>query len=170
MTIHYKTGDLFANIKPWDVLLHVVNNIDRMGSGFVVPLMKHYPDVPKAYHWWPKRGKMQKPEDMKSYEVGHANELGSIQIVTCVLDDGEPIWVVNMVAQDGVVCPANPHPLNYSALKRCLEHVRDNLGYDRSRHIGPKFGAGLAGGQWDLIAEIIKETLYDRDLTIYTLE
>lgn len=93
--------------------------------------------------------------------------LGGVQ----VLELGEGLYLGNMLAQQGIrgrtpqfssdECGSDTRqgnfPLRYSALKRCLENVvveckRRGIS---SVHM-PRIGAGLGGGDWDYIREIIK--------------
>ncbi len=54
--------------------------------------------------------------------------------------------------------------VDYDAVKNCMKWVKANCSGQR---IGlPKIGAGLAGGDWDTIAQIIDEELADEDVTL----
>ena len=69
--------------------------------------------------------------------------------------------------------------LDYAALRRALKAMSKNImrsctnqGVYDSLKIGlPKLGAGLAGGDWEIISTIIEEELCSRglDVTIYVL-
>ena len=55
-------------------------------------------------------------------------------------------------------------PLSYEALTLCMKKMNVLFA---GKHIGlPKIGAGLAGGDWDLIKEIIQRELKDCKVTI----
>jgi len=55
-------------------------------------------------------------------------------------------------------------PLDYEALTLCLRKI--NWVFS-GKHIGlPKIGAGLAGGDWEQIKQIIKNELNDCDVTV----
>jgi O-acetyl-ADP-ribose deacetylase (regulator of RNase III) len=125
------------------LILHICNNIGAWGAGFVLALSRRWPEPEREYRAW------------------HASDrdfgLGRIQQVQ-VEDD---IWVVNMVAQHGIRSPTNPKPIQYFELKKCLQRVAGFASkYGVSVHM-PRIGCGLAGGDWKVIEEIIKETLID---------
>jgi hypothetical protein len=51
-----------------------------------------------------------------------------------------------------------------------METVKDfgkRMGYTL---VAPKIGAGLAGGDWKIIKEILEGVFFDYDLTVYYLE
>jgi O-acetyl-ADP-ribose deacetylase (regulator of RNase III) len=143
--MNYINGDLFDHVPADDqeivIIAHVCNNIGAWGAGFVVPLGRNYPQARDAYLMMTER------------------TLGEVLFAP---DKGQVI-VANMIAQDGVgpkfegdkMIP----PIRYSALKTCMEHVRDmakELGKTKTVRIAcPMFGAGLAGGDWDTIATMI---------------
>jgi len=54
--------------------------------------------------------------------------------------------------------------LDYNALTLCLRKINHKFS---GHKIGlPKIGAGLAGGDWDIIKTIIERELKDMDVTI----
>lgn len=149
----YITGDLFTLLPEGRpiILPHVVNNIQRMGSGFVVPLITKWPQVKEEY--------MALPELV----------LGNVQYVA--VSESPRISVANMVAQNGVVGPTNPKPIKYSALIDCMRNVAfESLNWPKDTIIcAPQFGAGLAGGNWDLIEELINEIWKKNEVVVYKL-
>jgi len=164
MPITYINGNLFEYIQPGDNLIHCCNNLGVMGSGFVVPLMAHFPGIREQYQ-------------KESLELGHCQFIrfygdpdkhGCYEIVTNGSYNPGMVTVVNMIAQNGVVGQNNPHPLDYIALKNCLNYISDNTSKNR-RIVGPKFGAGLAGGDWHKIALIIEDVLGYREVVIYVV-
>jgi len=55
-------------------------------------------------------------------------------------------------------------PLDYEALTLCLRKINKIF---KGKHIGlPQIGAGLAGGDWEIIKNIIQKELKDCDTTI----
>ena len=55
-------------------------------------------------------------------------------------------------------------PLDYEALTLCMRKINHQF---KGKHIGmPKIGAGLAGGDWERIKEIIKTELIDCKVTV----
>lgn len=165
--ITYIKGDLFALLPDTDtpkLIPHVVNNIGRMGSGFVIPLCQKWPRVKEAYEAWHE-------DDMQDGHEYIQFSLGNIQSV--IVRHDPPITVVNMIAQSGVVGPNNPKPIKYAALVKCMTEVAAlALELPRSEIHAPKFGSGLAQGNWDFIVELIEECWIAKGIpvTIYSLE
>jgi O-acetyl-ADP-ribose deacetylase (regulator of RNase III) len=78
------------------------------------------------------------------------------------------VRVATMVAQRGYGQSAAPR-IRYAALKQCLELVSAYAReHDASVHM-PRIGAGQAGGRWEIIRELIEETLTRRGIgvTVY---
>ena len=79
-----------------------------------------------------------------------------------------------MIAQNGTISPKNPRPLNYGALAFCMTDVRqycnslkDNIEYGKVEIHAPKFGSGLAGGDWFFIQELMLDIWKNLDTFIY---
>lgn len=150
--LRYVLGDLFEAINYESpmakFIVHIVNDSYRMGSGFVVPLNKKWPETRSLY--------MSDPN----------LKLGNTQFIQ-VMDN---VWVCNMIAQHGTVSADNPKPIKYAALANCMRTIAEVC----HRHIepeivGPLFGSNLAGGNWDFIEELIQEIWSNIDVTIYKL-
>lgn len=134
------------------IIAHVCNNRGGWGKGFVLALNEAFGDAPKDTY---KRA---------------CHDLGTISVVS-VADD---LFVCNMVAQDGYWDPdTNPVPLSYPALSQCLVELALTAGtLGASIHM-PKIGTGLAGGDWNIVENIIDVFLTDgsnpADVFVYTL-
>lgn len=138
--IEYKVIDLFEHLTTLDSQVfvpHVCNDKGAMGSGFVVPLLKHFPKVYDAY--------IDAPMVQKT-----------VSWAFC----GERVVVCNMVAQT----LGGKRPLNYISLAVCMDQVREymenvqKLGSHKPVEIvAPLFGAGLAGGSWEIIRQLIDD-------------
>ena len=167
MKINYVKGDMFPLLTNVDHLImvpHVVNDAGRFGSGFAAAVMKHCPIVRERYMAWDANS--ERPE------VDGGRVLGNVQYVVA-----KPNLVfANMVGQHGTVAKTNPKPIKYLALAIAMQKVA--IAYKNSRFglpfefICPKFGAGLAQGNWDFIEELIEEIWTGRGIavTVYYLE
>jgi hypothetical protein len=148
--IYYQDGDalkiaeLYRDQKV--IIPHIVNNIDKFGSGFAKALMNKWPNVKKEYHM------------LKEYQV-----LGEILAV----DVSENIKVINMCAQNGVISVVNKTPIHYHALEICLEKIQKQ--YPSELIVCPKFGSGLAGGNWNTIVSLINK-YWNRPVVVCSLE
>lgn len=143
--IKYVKGDATEPIgNGKKIIVHICNDIGGWGRGFVLALSKKWKEPEKCYR--------------ESYRK---LSLGDIQYVKVE----EDITVCNMVAQHGCYPQKDLEtgeilpPIRYNALKECLIKVaifaKDN---GCSVHM-PKIGAGLAGGDWRIIEDIINNTL-----------
>jgi len=152
--INYVVGDATCTIKKPSVIVHVCNNKGKWGAGFVLAIS----------------GKWKKPE--QAYRTMGEYNLGEIDIVYV----NETTLVINMIAQNGFKSKMNPIPLKYTALKSCLLKVAAYLREENPKNKKPysihmpRIGCGLAGGSWDKVEEIIKETLSEFDVYVYDLK
>jgi len=166
--IKYVTGNLFELIKPETsiVIPHICNDSGGWGAGFVMALSKQWPptmlkDSPewKYRQWFDSR-------DSHFTKYDNPFSLDSVQDVTPT----DYIVVANMIAQHGTRSAENPKPIKYAALVQCMIKVADMCRDYREIH-APKFGSGLAGGNWAFIEELIEELWCSRGIpvTIYEL-
>jgi len=162
--MRYKTGDLFQDIdnliKGQTVLLipHVCNNVHKWGAGFVVPLGKRFPESVAAF--------FQKKDD----------KLGVVQFVK---DENLPIIICNMYAQKGLVEQnlgggKKSIPLQYLDLQACMfqvkQYAEEIAQNGKSVQIAcPKFGSGLAMGDWSIIENMIMRIWNNISVTVYSL-
>jgi len=161
--IIHVNGDLFDYIQEAKyrdvptVIPHICNNIGAWGSGFVVPLGEHFPIAKKVY--------------LAKHNGIIGLRLGEVQFP--LVD--ENIYVANMIAQDGISSRStgdrsrvNAKPIRYAALCDCLEQI--NKQFKGADIHAPKFGSGLAGGNWEFIEELIDEILVDvRSICVFSL-
>lgn len=142
------------------IIPHVCNNINVFDGGFAAAVAKHYPLV------------------KENYLINTNNKLGHTQFVTAAKNQeyGHELIFANMIAQHGLRSKKNNRPLNYTALAYCMstikvfirEYKKKNENANIEIH-APKFGSGLAGGDWKFISELIKDTWTDLNVYIYTL-
>jgi O-acetyl-ADP-ribose deacetylase (regulator of RNase III) len=151
--IRYLKGDATYPENPLDeniIIPHICNNIGAWGAGFVVALSKRW----------------EQPEALYRALI-HDLQLGDTQFVQ--VEDN--IIVANMIAQNNIISNTskdNP-PIDYKALKTCLKTVNDLAKKTNSVLHMPKIGSGLAGGNWDVIEDIIKNTI-EVDGYVYLFE
>jgi hypothetical protein len=111
-----------------------------MVAGFAKQLATRYPRVLQA--------------DKVAFDNGVA-KLGNVSVANINVSSTKTVIVVNMYTQDGY--GRDSQQCDYRAIKQALKEVA--LSY-RNKRIGmPLFSAGLAGGNWGTIAEIISDTL-----------
>jgi hypothetical protein len=184
--IKYVKGNLFE-LLPQDncskIIPHVCNDIGGWGSGFVVPLGKKWPHAEASYREWHSRGFTCSPVGLsKDLAIeGYIRPvvsfmLGEVQFVQVEqLPESGMIEVANMIGQHETIA-TNPKPIRYAALAKAMwlvdwraKQLKSETSPPAEIHC-PKFGSGLAGGNWEFIEELIKEIWADLSVTIYYID
>jgi O-acetyl-ADP-ribose deacetylase (regulator of RNase III) len=164
-------GDLIklALQAKFDVIAHGCNCLSNMGAGL-------------APHMAIIFGCDRFPMENQGANI---NKLGCIDYRTFILGKGG-IWDANLdenVHNDPTLIVVNAYtqhrygrnhadgdkkPLDYEALTLCMRKMNTVFS---GKHIGlPKIGAGLAGGDWNKIKNIIKTELKDCKVTVVILK
>jgi O-acetyl-ADP-ribose deacetylase (regulator of RNase III) len=144
-------GDLIklAKAGEFDVIVHGCNCFCTMGKGIAKAIKAAFP---AAY------------EADRATEKGDRGKLGTCSIATCEVN-GATCTVVNAYTQFN--WRGRGVKADYDAIRSCMRWVAEHLSGNR---IGlPKIGAGLAGGDWALVEQIIDDELGDEDVTLVTL-
>ena len=141
------------------IVPHVCNNVNAFGAGFADAISKQFPVVKTNFHL-----------------LGKTAKLGQTQFVTAMVDPTykHELIFANMIAQNGLINPNNTRPLIYAALTYCMNEVRQyykkilNKNDEQNIEIHcPKFGSGLAGGDWKFIECLINDIWYDCQTYVY---
>ena len=144
-------------------LPHVCNNIDLFDAGFAAQIAKQYPSVKMDYHLLGK--------SFLSTNLGYS------QIIK-VFEEPKyrhKLFIVNMIAQNGIRSHHNNRPLNYFALGQCMykvsQYIHNNTGFasktEKIQIHCPRFGSGLAGGNWNFISDLINDVWGRFHVTVY---
>ena len=150
-----RDGDLIKLAKEghFDVITHGCNCFCQMGAGIA-------PQMAKAF------GCDNYPLEAAKHR-GNKNKLGEIDYEWLIMNQNHELAVVNSYTQyhygrnhkDGVSAP-----IDYEALTLCMRKINHVF---KGKTIGlPKIGAGLAGGDWNRIKEIIETELNAMDVWI----
>jgi O-acetyl-ADP-ribose deacetylase (regulator of RNase III) len=136
--IKYIDGDLVKEAELFDVIAHCCNCFCTMGAGIAPQIKTKFPDAFAA--------------DCATVR-GDESKLGTISFSEATT----PI-VVNLYGQyDYTGRRHGEMDLDYDALRSALRAMKQEFS---GLLFGlPKIGAGLAGGDWDVIEGIIKEEL-----------
>ena len=140
-------GDLIELAKQgeFDTICHGCNCFCKMGAGIAKLIRVNFPE---AY------GVDQKTKK------GDYNKLG-----TCSVADCGSVIVVNAYTQFGYA--SFGRSVDYDAVRSCMKWIAETY---PDKKIGlPKMGAGLGGGNWDIIKHIMEEELDGMDVTIVSL-
>ena len=143
--IKYVEGDLVRDADQYEVIAHCCNCFCTMGAG-IAPQIKH--KFPEAY-----------AVDCATTS-GDQNKLGTITYT-----ENTTPTVVNLYGQfDYKGRQFGRMDLDYSALRSALAAMKAKFS---GKKIGMgRIGAGLAGGDWEIIERIIQEELNGEDVTI----
>lgn len=156
--IRYLQGDATRPVGPVSeskIIVHVCNDEGKWGKGFVLAVSKRWKVPELAYR--------------DAFSTTSVLALGDVQFVQV-----EPrLEVANLIGQHGITRRGQRvPPVRYEAIKKGLNTVAlhaKKLG--ASVHM-PRIGSGLAGGRWEDVEPIIKETLIDAGIatTVYDLD
>ena len=146
--INYVKGDLFESDA--EVIAHGCNCRNGFGSGVAGIMARKYPKAKHSFH-------------EKYDEDGW--KLGDVQFVRVW---GKQEYVANCATQ-GAYLPRGVCHVDYDAVRTCMEKVKEFAKSKSLRVAMPKIGAGLAGGDWDVIEKILEEVFVDYEVTVYYL-
>lgn len=136
------------------IIAHVVNDKAMIwGKGFAGAVRRKWPHAQKDYANWILSNRPQ-------------FRAGNVRFAT--LEDS--IELASLVAQHGYGPSLFPR-IQYSALESCLQIVGSHAKLTgASIHI-PRIGCGEAGGDWNIVSELIDQTLCRDDIqvTVYDL-
>lgn len=143
------------------IIPHVCNNQDLFEAGFAKAVAEEYPQVKTNYHLLGKKFLESHP--------------GYVQFLTVEYEPeySHSLIIANMIAQDGV--RPNRHKtrlLNYAYLVKSMIEVKKYTltKFNPENRIEihcPKFGSGIAGGNWNFIEELTKDIWNNCRVVIY---
>lgn len=150
-SIRYQEGDATKpGGKGEKIIAHILNDKTPNwgGGGFAVSLKNRYPNAQSEYKRW---------------ALGNREEfrLGG----NCLVRVSDDLDIFNMVAQHGFGESTTPR-IRYSALKDCLEKLASVAIEKKASIHMPRIGVGNAGGRWNVVEEMINETLIDQGLSV----
>lgn len=151
--ITYLKGDATSPlIEGHKIIIHCCNDLGGWGRGFVLALSKKWKEPEAEYKKW-SNGKL----NYKPFQ------LGQVQFVKVEKD----IVVANMIGQHGLGVHNGIPPIRYDAIDECLKKVAEIALKYKASICAPRFGAGLAKGDWNRIEQLIIENLCEKDIDVY---
>jgi O-acetyl-ADP-ribose deacetylase (regulator of RNase III) len=155
-SINYVVGDATNPVTPGNrIIAHCCNDAGYWNAGFVRALSARYHQPESAYRRWAQT----------NAPVPFA--LGQVLFVK--VKSG--LCVANIIGQHGIRSNSNRRPIRYDALQQGLARVCQlALDHEATVHM-PRLGAGLAGGDWAIVAGVIDQELcaYGVNVTVYDL-
>merc|ERR1712039_164091 len=155
--VHYVTGDASKAQygKGKKVIAHVCNDQGRWGKGFVMSITDTWGKHPgKLYRKWHKDGA----------EAEFA--LGRVQLITLT----DLLSLANIIGQNGIKTGSKGPPVRYDAIEHGLDAVCSMAARDGASLHMPRIGAGLAGGEWEKIQQILEAMIKRYSVSIYVYE
>jgi len=135
-------GNIFDHVDKLDVIVHGCNCFATMGAGIAAQIARLYPE---AY--------IVDSKDPRTPE----QKLGGISFTK----NTTPI-IINAYTQFRL-----GRDLKYNALENTMHLI--SLNFHDLRIGMPMIGAGIAGGDWEIIEKIISKELVGMDVTIFKL-
>lgn len=155
-------GDLIQMAKngEFDVITHGCNAFNTMGGGIAKTIKAEFPE---AYQI-----------DCQTRK-GDYRKLGTISTATFQINDKTDfLTVVNSYTQFKYWKDKNDDPMeplvDYDAVRKCFKAIKKQYGGQNLKFGIPKIGAGLALGDWGVIAKIIDEEMEGEDVTLVIFE
>lgn len=141
MKIEYLKGDVIQLAREHSIkyIAHGVNCQGVMGSGVAKVLKDEFPEIYVAFL-----------EIFKQVKGDAKQLIGTVQDVECL--DGQQ-HVLNCFTQKFFGNDGKRY-LSYDALAACMQAINNML---TEKVIMPKIGSHLAGGNWNIIEQIIQE-------------
>lgn len=141
-------GDIitFAEEGEFDIIVHGCNLHGVMGAGVARQIADKYPEALIA-----DRASLHLPE-----------RLGAYTFVPVQSPQGHRFIIVNGYTQRNH--GTDRRQVDYDAVTSVFQLVRANFGEHRIAY--PRIGAGLAGGDWNILKGIIDTTLDGTDHTL----
>lgn len=152
--MEYRTvfGNLFEFMKPGDACLHGCNNLGVMGSGIALEVKTRFPGAFTVYR--------------NKYDL-HGLELGEI----IPYFDKTGVIIINAVTQNFYGKDGKRY-VKYDAVAECCRQIREGfkvmLEPPKTLYF-PLIGAGLGGGSWPVISEILKDEFKGMEGTDFVL-
>lgn len=147
-TMNIVQGDLIelALQGEFEVIVHGCNCFCAMGAGIAKAIKSEFPEAYAA--------------DLET-QKGDKDKLGNFSIAT-VSRNGHEITIVNAYSQFD--WRGNGNKADYEAIKSIFSLIKKKYS---GKKIGyPLIGAGLAGGNWEIISQIIEKALINENHTL----
>ncbi len=153
MKIKYVEGNIFnTKIK---TIVHGCNAQGAYGAGFAEAIRI---DFPEAYHAY-----------MNKYKANGKLVLGSIIIAPCgEAGTDEFKIIINAITQE-YYGRDHKRYVSYNAIADAMSRINLIAKLGLKEVAMPKIGAGLAGGNWNIIEAIIESELKDVQPYVYVL-
>lgn len=150
--MHEVIGDILtpANGGNPVVVCHQVNCMGVMGAGLAKQIRNRFPDAFRIYK-----------SQCNSWSHCPSGNLGNAQFYNASEDAG--YYIANIFGQTAY--GTGRRQTDYGALREGLGRVADAFPQATIR-IPYKMGCGLGGGDWDIVLDIIQDTLVSKGIDV----
>ncbi len=146
--IEYIKGNVFNT--DCDVIAHGCNAQGVMGLGVAKQVKKFYPDAFQVY---------------RDYCLLNNRDLSIMGTVIWSVEKN--IIIANCITQYNYGYDSKRY-LDYDALRKSMAHIEAKAKIQGFKSVAmPKIGAGLGGGDWNTIAQIINTEIQDLKVKVY---
>lgn len=144
------TGNLLdlAEQGMFDIIVHGCNCMNVMGAGIAKEIKNRYPEA----FWADKATPFRDIKKLGSFSVARARSPYNF-------------YIVNAYTQTHF--GTNASYVDYAAIRKVFSTIKMNYGGFRIGY--PMLGCGLAGGNWNIVSDIINDCLTDSDHTLVIL-
>jgi O-acetyl-ADP-ribose deacetylase (regulator of RNase III) len=133
------------------IIAQVVNDSAfTWGAGFSLAVRQKWPEAQREFRVWAEQRNLR---------------LGNVHFGRVT----DHLTVVSMIAQHGFG-PSPKLRIRYMALKACLEQMAKHAAERNATIHMPKIGSGQAGGSWNIIREIVQETVSNRGVRVFVYD
>jgi len=137
-----------AEAGEFDVIAHGCNCFNSMSGGLALEISRRYPTA---------------VDSDNNTLPGDAGKLGNVSVARWNLSDTRSFMIFNIYSQ--YHGGAN---IDYKALKEGLQRLNKEC---KGLRVGlPQIGCGIAGGDWDIVSQMIENIMVDCDVTIVMFE
>ena len=150
--MNFKHGNILEATE--NIIVHQVNNLGIMGAGLALQIKNKWPDVYTEYKKY--------IHQMNTIKSTKHTLIGSIHLVP--INNNQVI--INMFSQNGI--SRTKRTTDYDAMEQCFKQIQKII--QETNHtvaIPYKIGCGLAGGDWNIVQNLIEK--YLPNATIYKL-
>lgn len=144
--IEYIKGDLFeTDVK---LIAHGCNALGVMGGGVAAIVRQRFPEAYEQY---------------RKELFNETLQLGGVCFV-----DSNGKTIANAITQASI---GSGVQVSYAAIKSTMKLIREYMDENGITEVAmPKIGAGLAGGDWNIIEDTINATFPHLTVKVYVLE
>ena len=150
LKIRYLRGDVTEpRGRDSRIVAHIVNDkASTWGAGAALAIARRWPSA---------------HSDFKNWSIARREEF-DLGVIHEFRISGN-LWIVSMVAQHGYGESLKPR-IRYAALRACLREL-SKFAYENHATVHmPRIGTGFAGGNWEVIENLVIETLISRGVKV----